>query len=324
MNTFPVMHSLLASEALANFVSENYSVGQVVTCKLLSKGLNDTYLIGTSDDSYVLRVYRTPWRSKSEVLYELEVLDFLAHHGASVSAPVPNGFGQLACEVPAPEGMRCLALFTYAEGRRTRLNPDISFAYGQTVGQLHSLTDDFVSTHTRPGLDFAQLLDEPIRRFSSVMTEFGGDIAYVQAFACAIRDQLSQCDLNVGFCHGDVHDWNAHWNGNELTFFDFDCCGPGYRAYDLAVFLWNLKTNYKGEEAQNWASFIDGYRTVRTLTDSELQSIPWFVAARRIWLAGVYLSNEDVWGTGIINEGFFRAFVDQLKGDESDLGVQIG
>ena len=318
------MHSLLASEALGNFVSENYHVGPVVTCKLLSRGLNDTYLISTRDDSYVLRVYRTPWRSKPEVLFELEVLDFLAQHGASVSAPVSNVLGQLACEVAAPEGARCLALFTYAEGRRTRLDADISFAYGQAVGQFHSLTDNFVSIHTRPELDFRQLLDEPIRRFSSAMTEFGGDIAYVKAFACAIRDHLSQYDLNVGFCHGDVHDWNAHWNGHKLTFFDFDCCGLGYRAYDLAVFLWNLKTNYKGAEPQNWASFIDGYRTVRTLTDTELQSIPWFVAARRIWLAGVYLSNEDVWGTGIINEEFFRDFVDQLKTDESDLDVQIG
>jgi Ser/Thr protein kinase RdoA (MazF antagonist) len=27
-----------------------------------------------------------------------------------------------------------------------------------------------------------------------------------------------------------------------VTIFDFDCCGPGFRAYDLAVFLWNFKT----------------------------------------------------------------------------------
>ncbi len=73
--------------------------------------------------------------------------------------------------------------------------------------------------------------------------------------------------------------------------FDFDCNGPGYRIYDLAVFLWNLKTHYKEKEIENWVPFIQGYRTVRVLTDRELTSILWFVESPQD-LARGHLSRE--------------------------------
>lgn len=323
MNIFPVMYSMLSSDALRDFVNENFDVGQVITCKILNRGLNDTYAVITGDCRYILRVYRTPWRTRTEVYYELEALDFLVQHGVSVSAPIRNVDGNLASEVVAPEGLRYVTLFTYAEGKRPQLDVSISYEYGKTVAQIHNLTDDFVTSQTRPGLNFTYLLDEPLKIFTPTMKEYGGDISYVQSFARAIRERFSKQDMDFGFCHGDFHDWNAHWNGNKLTIFDFDCCGPGYRAYDMAVFLWNLKMNYKGQEIENWMSFIQGYGALRTITDTQLDSIPWFVAARRIWLAGIYLSNEDVWGMGIINDGFFRSFVDQLKEDESAMGIQI-
>lgn len=323
MNTFPVMYSMLSSDALRDFLNQNFNVGTVTTCKILNRGLNDTYAVVTDDGNYILRVYRTPWRKRTEVYYELEVLDFLCHHGVSVSAPIRNVDGDLACEVVAPEGLRYLTLFTYAEGKKPRLDSSISYEYGKTVAQIHNITDNFVTSQTRSELDLTYLLDKPLKIFTPTMVEYGGDITYVQSWTKEICEHLSSQDVDFGFCHGDFHDWNAHWNGNKLTIFDFDCCGQGYRAYDLAVFLWNLKTNYKGQETENWTSFVDGYRAVRPFTDTQLQSIPWFVAARRIWLAGIYLSNEDVWGTGIINKSFFRSFVDQLKEDESDMGVKI-
>jgi Ser/Thr protein kinase RdoA (MazF antagonist) len=49
----------------------------------------------------------------------------------------------------------------------------------------------------------------------------------------------SREDLEVGSCHGDLHGWNAHIDQNmALTVYDFDCCGVGWRAYDIAVFRW--------------------------------------------------------------------------------------
>jgi Ser/Thr protein kinase RdoA (MazF antagonist) len=322
-SVFPVMYSMLSGDALGKLIEETFDIGSVVKCQILSRGLNDTYIVATANNQYVLRVYRTPWRSHSDVKYEVDVLEYLAQHGVSVSSPIRNRDGELANAVTAPEGVRQVALFTYADGTRGRLDPNVSHEYGRTLAQMHNVTDGFSPACSRPPLDRRHLIDEPVGIFTPAMVEYGGDVAYVHAWARTLRDCIAVEGLDFGFCHGDFHDWNAHWNGSMLTIFDFDCCGPGYRMYDLAVFLWNLKINYKGCEAENWAPFLDGYRTVRPLADRELQAIPWFVPARRIWLAGLYLSNEDVWPTHVVNKAFFRSFVDQLKEDEKALNIKI-
>lgn len=323
---FPVMYSMLSSDALGHWVEGQFDVGPVTTCQMLGRGLNDTYIVVTENRRYILRVYRTPWRSQQDVNYEVDVLDFLVQHGVSVSSPIKNRDGEWTSAVQAPEGVRPVVLFTYSEGTRARLDATISYEYGRIVAQIHQVTDAFVPAYDRSqhlSLDLKHLIDEPLRILTPAMAASGGDVAYVQAWVRTIHERLPVAEMEFGFCHGDVHDWNAHWNGCKLTMFDFDCCGPGYRTYDLAVFLWNLKTNYKGRETENWVPFVDGYRAVRPLSDMQLQLIPWLVAARRIWLAGLYLSNEDVWGTSMVNEDFFRSFVDQLKDDEKELDVKI-
>jgi len=322
-NSFPVMYSMLSSDALHEFVDRNYDVGQVTRCKILSRGLNDTYRVDTERDRYILRVYRTPWRSQADVYYELDVLNYLSQNGVPVSAPLRSIDGQLAKEIDAPEGERYVTLFTYAEGTIPRLNEEISYAYGKTVARIHSLTDTFTSPYRRFHLDFNHLLDEPLRIISPALIEFGGDITYVESWVRTIKECVPIDSMEFGFCHGDFHDWNVHWENGILTVFDFDCCGLGFRAYDLAVFLWNLKTNYKDKETDNWTAFLKGYTDIRTITEIDVQFIPWFVAVRRIWLAGIYVANDDVWGTAIVNEGFFRSFIEQLMEDERELGLSI-
>jgi len=44
-----------------------YAIGQPVTCRLLHRGLNDTYLVTTAEVRYVLRVYRYPEASALEI-----------------------------------------------------------------------------------------------------------------------------------------------------------------------------------------------------------------------------------------------------------------
>ena len=65
------------------------------------------------------------------------------------------------------------------------------------------------------------------------------DLAGRLSSALADRDGLSWTR-----CHGDCHGYNAHIalkgpQAGQAVFFDFDESGPGYLAYDLAVFLCN-------------------------------------------------------------------------------------
>ena len=67
--------------------------------------------------------------------------------------------------------------------------------------------------------------------------------------------------------------------------FDFDQCGYGWRAFDIAKFLhiaitWKIDVTVRN-------SFLEGYQTVRQLNAAELNSIPIFVKAAHIWVMGI-------------------------------------
>jgi Ser/Thr protein kinase RdoA (MazF antagonist) len=89
--------------------------------------------------------------------------------------------------------------------------------------------------------------------------------------------------------------------------FDFDCGGAGWRAYDVAVYLW-ARVRSKGKEHfknEQWDTFLAAYQKYRALSDSDLRAIPIFVAIREIWLMGLHTSNSQVWGGNWQDDRYF-------------------
>jgi Ser/Thr protein kinase RdoA (MazF antagonist) len=109
--------------------------------------------------------------------------------------------------------------------------------------------------------------------------------------------------MDRGFCHGDFHGDNAHIEGDTVTLFDFDCCGPGWRAYDIAVFRWRWGDDEAGDA--RWAAFLEGYRSQRPIGERDLAAVPLFVAARALWLRGLHAGNTADWGRSWLNEGYW-------------------
>src|SRR5207253_3151224 len=92
--------------------------------------------------------------------------------------------------------------------------------------------------------------------------------------------------LEMGICHGDLHGGNACLGPDgRLTFFDFDCCGVGYRAYEVAVFRWAAEFFHPDQKGEaRWGAFLRAYTARRTLAELDLAAVPLFVAARQFWL----------------------------------------
>ena len=79
-----VIHSIPSSEALEQNVLCHYQIGKLQSCRLLKRGLNDTYLLETEQERYILRVYRYGWRTKAEIDFELELLYFLHKNNVAI------------------------------------------------------------------------------------------------------------------------------------------------------------------------------------------------------------------------------------------------
>ena len=322
---FPVTHSLLSPDALGRHVQAAYAIGEVHTCVLLQHNLNDTYLVDATTGRYVLRASQSEraagisWRTREDILFELDVLQHLARKGVPVATPLAQRDGTRVWAVQAPEGVRHLTLFTYAPGEPVtppKQTEPLARGYGAAVAALHAATDDFSSPHLRLALDLEFLLTKPLEVVRPYLAQRPVDWQYLCQLGTTLTERLAPLQargLDRGVCHGDAQGGNAHMTPDGIiTFFDFDVCGTGWRAYDIAVFFWGaaLGKVRLGWDAQTvarlCAAYLSGYQERRPLGPSDQEAIAPCVLLRQCWYLGLEAGNWDSWGIGEAQrEAFF-------------------
>jgi len=302
-----VSHSLLAPEALRAEVARAFDIGPSLDCRLLQRGFNDTYLLTTPHDRYVLRVYRAGWRSAPEIAYELELLIHLAAKGVPVSFPLCGRDGKLMRPVAAPEGPRQLALFTFAAGEPVAWDEERhSFLAGKLAGAIHAGSDDFVSPHARLPLDLAYLIDNPLATLRPFLVHRLDDWHFLEGFAARLRertDVVAETGLDWGVCHGNLNGGNIHiTRDHRLTVFDFDLCGPGWRACDFAEIQWIA---HYCQKTSIWEAFLSGYAESRPPAATDLAAVPVFHAVSRLFFLGLAASNAaGRWGISCMSDWY--------------------
>jgi len=323
--SLPVIQSLFSGDALMSEVLVDYDIEHLGDCKLLAHNLSDNYLVRTAENKYILRIYQAPrrighsWRSEADILYELDLLLHLHRKGVAVSIPLARKDGIFMRTLQAPEGPRPAVLFTYAPGDPVtppKQNNTLSRLYGHAIAEIHAASDDFVSSHSRFHLDLAFLLDRSLQTIQPVLAQRPDNWAYLVQLADFLKKQiglLAPQKLDMGACHGDAQGGNAHIAGGKmLTFFDFDVCGHGWRAYDLAVFYWGAalgksRLGWDDKQVEHvWVSYLEGYQERRPLSDLDLQAVPLFVAVRHFWFLGLHTANWDYWGWSEVDDHFFE------------------
>ncbi|MBE1442851.1 phosphotransferase enzyme family protein [Paenibacillus sp. OAS669] len=294
-----ISHSVVSSDALVPFIHDIYNIGDILECRFISNGLNDTYIVITNDNKYILRIYKVNWRSISDIEFEIELLNHLLANGIPVSFPVEKKDGGYHTELKAPEGPRYAVLFTYAEGGYSNSKESCSL-YGEEVAKMHVVMDEFHSGHQRFELDLDHLLTKPLQSIKPLLTHRPEDIEYLESLSLLLKNRIHglSSDLSWGVCHGDLHGGNVHFHDGSLMHFDFDCAGPGWRAYDISVFLWAKVRGREKDKFKNelWDLFLEFYQKNKKLSQCELEAVPTFVAIREIWLMGLHTGNSKVWG----------------------------
>lgn len=301
MVLIPAAHTVFQKERLAHAAARLYEIGTPRSSRFVSNGLNDTYSIETDNGIYFVRIYKFNWRTESDIRFELEFVLHLHHCGIPVSIPIARRDGEWLTELDAPEGKRYMALFTLAAGKEKR-DAETSRLYGTAIAELHRAADSFALSSVRFELDLQHLLDQPLQHLLPFLRHRPDDEQFILVAANRLKKRIAGLldeGLEWGVCHGDLHGSNVHFaSDGELTHFDFDCCGMGWRSYDLSVFWWDRVQSAKLESFENeqWDAFLAAYLKVRPLNRVDLEAIPAFVAIRHIWLLGLHTGNSAVWG----------------------------
>ena len=282
------LNSTLAPASVSALVREGY--GRSGACTLHYRGTHDSYRIQDGETSWYFRVYRCDLRSREEVLYEAAVLRHAAAQAVAVARPIARRDGDWLTAVDAPEGLRYAMLFAGAPGHPVSgddATADHVMAYGRAIARFHVAMADFPSPGARH-LSQSDLLDRPLQWLAPFLQHRPDDARTLAATVEALRTQLAGPTVSAcprGVCHGDLHGGNAHYEASGLvTLFDFDECGHGWLAYDLAAFHWMAER--AGQLASWWPLLLAGYESVRPLAPAEHEAMPLFVLARHVWQLG--------------------------------------
>lgn len=290
------------------------------TLRFVTHGENTTFMVDASiavDGSrhsrlearrFLLRVHR-PRRhgrdvdSLTAIQSELDWLVALrAETDLAVPEPQPALDGRLVTTA-ASEGVdepRCCSLLRWMDGRRHAASPRPVHLrrLGDAMARLHNHADRwsppdgflrirwdwetfFGDTMEYGGINAAavwELLPIDLRRvFDQVATQAG-----------KVIERLGTDSGTFGLIHADLHLDNTLFASGEARLIDFDDCGFGYRIYDVAVALWELR--HRSDYTAFRDALVEGYTAHRALADEQIARLDVFIAAREVafglWFVG--------------------------------------
>ncbi|MFC0434239.1 phosphotransferase enzyme family protein [Kutzneria buriramensis] len=302
--------------------------------QFIGHGENTTFKVTArteagSVERFLLRVHR-PSRhgrfvdSGAAIDSELRWLMALrAETDLAVPRPLPTRNGELTMTAET----RICSVLHWMDGRRHSRSPRPGHLrlLGNAMARLH----DHADTWTRP-TDFVRIRWDWETFFGDTMQYGGINAAQVwdllpdglrrtfDRVAKSARRAMSTLGDGpdaFGLVHADLHLDNALFTGGEVKLIDFDDSGTGYRIYDLAVALWELR--HRPDYEQFRTALIDGYSAQRALPAAQLDHLDTFIAVREVAFGLWFV------GTAQVNPVFHSRLPRELAGIERSLATLL-
>jgi Ser/Thr protein kinase RdoA (MazF antagonist) len=283
----PATYSLVAPAAVQQLIHSRYKFIEQGSVTFIHQGIHDTYLVTTSKQKFIFRLYRHEWKNRSSIEEELEALQFLRRKDISVSYPMTDSSNSLIQLLECAEGMRYAVLFQYAEGTKPELLDESSAElFGRTLAVLHKGFEGFEHPARTNSYTPEDIVRRTIHRIANRQPTMLDIINATGENILSLFPKQLTARLTKGTCHGDPHHENIHIQDGVITFFDFDFVGQGFLLYDIGSFA-----RYERERPQNINAFLKGYTSVCTMTDLELKLISRFTLLMRFFHLGARAAN---------------------------------
>ena len=294
--TFPITHSILDARAVGDRVAAFFGLKAPWHCELLTRGMNDVYVIRSGGTNYAIRAWRAGLHSDSAVRFELNFLAHLKRSGIPVIDAIPAPNGELFTAVDAPEGRRQLCLFPWAHGVTLAQQPTVARAHllGAEIARIHLAGKDFKGDEPRP-FGFDRNIRNKMNLLTDRLGERPADADFYRKAGAAVLAAMAQAQpgLPQGAIHGDIHARNAFYDGDAIQILDFDTCGEAPWLHDVTCFVWAndyiaLDPAAAGLRNGITEAFLKGYQSVRPFTPAEKDAWNLWIAAKQLsYLCGM-------------------------------------
>lgn len=292
--SFPITHSILDARAVGELATAFFGLKGPWHCELLTRGMNDVYMIRNADTRYALRAWRAGLHSDAAVRFELHFLKHLRAAGIPVVTGIPAPNGEFFTAVDAPEGRRQIAMFGWAGGVTLAQQPDVERArrLGAEIARIHLAGRNFTGEEPRP-FGFDRNIRNKMHFLTERLADRPDDAKFYEKAGQAILAAMVrvQPSLPAGPIHGDIHARNAFFEDGKIQILDFDTCGEAPWLHDVTCFVWaNAYIAFENPGLRNGIAeaFVAGYESVRPFTAAEKDAWALWTAAKELsYLCGM-------------------------------------
>jgi Ser/Thr protein kinase RdoA (MazF antagonist) len=248
---------------------------------------NATFSVSTqSGQRYALRLNINSTRTVSNIQAETQwVRDLARIPSINVPTPIASLDDQYLVSAHHADSGQTIygVMYSWLEGEEIGDEPTLDQLHtvGRAMALLHDNSSNFALTDGAelPTFnDFFWGTEDYL--FSSKSTLIPKDrqlIEQARDLIMKFTDELYATSA-VHIIHADLHGWNLMWHEDQLSIFDFDDCGYGVEAQDIAVALYYLDT------PEQDAALLDGYKSIRPLPVYSEKAMKALLLQRRLLL----------------------------------------
>ena len=281
--------------AFATKLLKDYGIHDAkVSC--INFEFNATFAVESeSSVKYALRININSTRTVDNMKAEVEWVRHL-NRTSGVQTPIPIATMKddyIVSGLHADSGQTLYGvMYSWLDGEEIGDEPTSQQLHevGKAIATLHQESSEFALSagNSLPTFsDFFWGTEDFLFSDKSVLLD--ADRALIQQAHDLIMQLTNELYENskIHIIHADMHGWNLLWNEGRLSVFDFDDCGFGVEAQDLAVTLYYLDTPEQDE------ALLNGYKSVRPLPTYSANAMKALLLQRRLLLLNYLFETKN-------------------------------
>jgi len=289
---------------------------------------NFIYEFEKAEQFYIVRFVHSTHRTFDEVFAELEFVDYLAHNNTNVSTIIHTDEDELLVKIDTEnDEYFTVCAFTKAPGtfvKREDVNDEFLYNFGVAVGKLHALSKEFQPVHKR----YHWFEEDYIGIGRRNLPE---EYHYIIEKAEQHQAKLKRYPMDhdgYGLIHTDLHFGNMFYDGQKLTFFDFDDASYKHFISDIAIIVFYIfafgdtPDDVVNENTiELLKPFVKGYETQNKLDKYWFEQLNEFLKLREIIVFMVMYAAGEEYRTRPFIQSYFKKYGPRIQNDVPFLNI---